>query len=324
MLPFEQQKHLEDEIMKSQMNYNCDWEKEIERPGRNCIILMKGLPGSGKSTCARRMVEVSGDTLVRVNRDELRQLLFNSEWSRNREKIIVEAELNAARAAIQEGRNVVVDDTNLSRKAQGLWREFAHHMGISLWWLHINTPIEECIARDALREGKARVGAGVIWNMAIRNGFVKWDSNDRFVAFDLDGTLFNCDHRLHYVKDGRRDWEKFFRACIKDTPIDWVRSELQAYHREGKKIIIVTASPEDYADARIETMKKFDIPFHYLIMRKSGDRRNDVIVKEEMLSFLPYDRIEAFYDDRPQVVQMLRGYGLNVIDCGVPELIEGG
>jgi phosphoglycolate phosphatase-like HAD superfamily hydrolase len=39
------------------------------------------------------------------------------------------------------------------------------------------------------------------------------------VIFDLDGTLADLTHRLHYVKNGNRNWDKFFEECDKDLPI---------------------------------------------------------------------------------------------------------
>ena len=49
------------------------------------------------------------------------------------------------------------------------------------------------------------------------------------IIFDLDSTLADCDHRLHYItSDGRKgsprqhpdpDWDAFFDACDKDEPI---------------------------------------------------------------------------------------------------------
>lgn len=42
-----------------------------------------------------------------------------------------------------------------------------------------------------------------------------------FVVFDLDGTLSNIDHRLHYIQrpPSEKDWAAFFAACENDLPI---------------------------------------------------------------------------------------------------------
>ena len=39
------------------------------------------------------------------------------------------------------------------------------------------------------------------------------------VVFDLDGTLADCTHRLHFIYDKPQDWDSFYRACAVDKPI---------------------------------------------------------------------------------------------------------
>ena len=48
-------------------------------------------------------------------------------------------------------------------------------------------------------------------------------------------------------------------------------------------------------------------------MRNSGDRRPDVEVKQEILDYLPKDRIRYVLDDRDQVVDMRRKNGLTCL-----------
>ena len=48
-------------------------------------------------------------------------------------------------------------------------------------------------------------------------------------------------------------------------------------------------------------------------MRNSGDRRPDVEVKQEILDYLPKDRIRCVLDDRDQVVDMWRKNGLTCL-----------
>ena len=39
------------------------------------------------------------------------------------------------------------------------------------------------------------------------------------IVFDLDGTLSNGEHRLHYIEKREKDWVKYFAECEKDEPI---------------------------------------------------------------------------------------------------------
>ncbi len=38
-------------------------------------------------------------------------------------------------------------------------------------------------------------------------------------VFDIDGTLADITHRLHFIQDEKKDWDSFFAACIDDAPI---------------------------------------------------------------------------------------------------------
>lgn len=39
----------------------------------------------------------------------------------------------------------------------------------------------------------------------------------KYIIVDLDGTLANIDHRLHYIKQNKPDWNAFYGACKDDT-----------------------------------------------------------------------------------------------------------
>ena len=43
--------------------------------------------------------------------------------------------------------------------------------------------------------------------------------------FDIDGTLANCDHRLHYIKNKPKNWEAFYNECMDDLVI-WPVAEM--------------------------------------------------------------------------------------------------
>lgn len=55
------------------------------------LTMLRGLPASGKTTAARDLVRTSGN-FGRINRDDLRAMLFESVWSGKREDIVVDAE----------------------------------------------------------------------------------------------------------------------------------------------------------------------------------------------------------------------------------------
>jgi len=40
------------------------------------------------------------------------------------------------------------------------------------------------------------------------------------IIFDIDGTLADCTHRLHFIQGETKDWEAFFAAAKYDRAIN--------------------------------------------------------------------------------------------------------
>ena len=165
------------------------------------LTILRGLPGSGKTTFALAELKRTGNA-IRVNRDELRIILHgpDAKWSGERERVTAAAETAIVRDALLNKKNVIIDDTNLLGSGTARWTELA----ASLATVHIEdftktVSIEECIARDRGRSGKARVGRGVIERMALQAGLIDLGGLNRVAIIDVDGTLSCLDHRLVYM-----------------------------------------------------------------------------------------------------------------------------
>ena len=78
------------------------------------LLVLRGLPGSGKTTYARDLVDKLG--YVRVNKDDLRKMLHNGQHSQSKEEMVLEIRDLIVINALKEGKNVVVDDTNIHPK----------------------------------------------------------------------------------------------------------------------------------------------------------------------------------------------------------------
>ena len=75
--------------------------------------------------------------------------------------------------------------------------------------------------------------------------------NKNAVIFDLDGTLSDRRHRLHYVEQSK-DWKSFFKKMTEDPPVKAVISELFKYYELNYKIFILSGRPEEYKEQTIE------------------------------------------------------------------------
>ena len=139
-------------------------------------------------------------------------------------------------------------------------------------------------------------------------------------AFDLDGTLADCTHRLHHIirapgDDRPKDWRSLFAAVADDAPIMPMVKIAQALLAFGRCVIIVTGrSDECRAETRGWLKKHVSWRPLPLYMRRAGDHRNDDIVKPELFREAERDgyRIVQAFEDRSRVVDALRAAGYAV------------
>lgn len=133
--------------------------------------------------------------------------------------------------------------------------------------------------------------------------------------FDLDGTIANCSHRLHYIQKKPKDWKAFYAACMNDAPIWPVILVLKSLAATDS-IVYSTGRSEECRHQTITWLKELRLPSHSLYMRKEGDYREDFIVKAELLEQIkkdhPYREIGGAFEDRQQVVDMYRAKGIKV------------
>jgi predicted kinase len=146
------------------------------------------------------------------------------------------------------------------------------------------------------------------------------------VVVDLDGTLANIEHRLHYVQNSPPNWQAFFRECPKDTPNDWCVELIRSMLLVGKDVIVVSARSKEVEKESIEWVRnailgkpgteplylgKLDVQ----LVREEKDSTPDQILKKKWLDNFGKDRILFAVDDRQRVVQMWRDNGIVCLQC---------
>ena len=137
------------------------------------LIILQGIPSSGKTTWAKNWVNEDSEHRVRFNRDDIRNML-GKYWVPSRESLINAMYESFLNQAMLEGYDIVLDNMNLNQKTLAKIKEtveeFNKWISLSPVDLHYNiryqtffdTPLEECIARDAKRENP--IGEEVIRN----------------------------------------------------------------------------------------------------------------------------------------------------------------
>lgn len=290
------------------------------------LIVLRGLPGSGKTSLAAMEQTLSGGVLA--GRDHLRRLLFGTEGGqlgRAEENRVTELQAHIIRQGLRAGERVLVDDMNLRPRYVRRLVDLAHAEGAE--WRVIDLtdePLETCIQRDHDRErtvGAERIrdlharfiaGKGYPLPMPTPEAAKPADryepSTDlpKAVLVDIDGTVALMGDRSPF--DATRVGE--------DSPNLPVIEIVWSLYRQGFAVVFVSGRS---SDARAETdqwlRRHVGLPSYRLFMRSAGDSRRDAIVKRELFDrhIREYFNVLAVLDDRNQVVAMWRELGLTCL-----------
>ncbi|GAA4248313.1 hypothetical protein GCM10022255_027810 [Dactylosporangium darangshiense] len=289
------------------------------------LTITRGLPGSGKTTWAKQQPR-----LVRVNRDDLRRMLHGGlvadpQLRGRAEKEVTAAHHAAVEGLLRAGAHVVCDDTNLRGRVVREFAELAAKCGAHFAVRDFtDVPVEECIRRDALRDGDGRVGEDVIRSMyqrylagrALPLPLPVIDERfgapyeppldaPRTVLVDIDGTVALFDGRSPY--DMTRVGE--------DRPNAPVIAAVRAMHAAGHEVVFCSGRSDDCREATEAWLAEHvAVPYRALFMRVTGDQRRDSVVKAEIFEKEIRSRYHVIgvFDDRQQVVRMWRSLGLTV------------
>lgn len=126
----------------------------------NKLYICRGLPASGKTFWARQFGVNHGFRACRVNRDDLRLMAHNGQFSTEREFFILRTTVAIIAQALMHGYDVVSDDTNLQTYIVRQLVTAAAVCGRPVEMVLFETPLALCIARDAKRAQS--VGESVI------------------------------------------------------------------------------------------------------------------------------------------------------------------
>ena len=131
------------------------------------------------------------------------------------------------------------------------------------------------------------------------------------IIVDIDGTLADTRHRLHYLAGTPKDWKGFYGALGEDGVYKYVDDLVNAL-LGTYRVYLVTGRPENYREQTQSWLRYHNIDYYELLMRKSGDFRPDTIIKKEILEALREEgqKPQFAIDDRPEVVKMWRDNGV--------------
>lgn len=267
--------------------------------------MMKGLIASGKTTEAKKLVEQG---YKRVNKDDLRAMIDSSVHSKANEEQIIEVRDLIVINYLDQGYNVVVDDTNFAPIHEQELRAIAENCGADFKINYIDTPVKECVRRNLLRgEPVPTKAIWDMWSRYVRAEAPKTiipynkDLRDAYI-FDIDGTLAIMKGRSPY------EWDRVGEDRLNEN----VAEILDNLHKNGYKIIILTGRDAVCKEATRAWLEFHEIEYDAFGCRGAGDSRPDYVVKRELYEQNIKDKFNVMgvFDDRDQVVELWRELGL--------------
>lgn len=154
----------------------------------------------------------------------------------------------------------------------------------------------------------------------------------RYIVVDLDGTFFNCDHRLRYILNmdtgeklpsDEANWIAFFENCIEDIPIIPIVQLAAAFFNAGCEVFFLTGRPEMMRWETVESLNRAAplISRWDLRMRPEGDYRPDFEYKKEAMTeiILQYRGRDPVFviDDKQSCIDVFKDMGLVTIDSKI-------
>lgn len=126
----------------------------------------------------------------------------------------------------------------------------------------------------------------------------------KVIVWDLDGTLCDNSHRLHYLDAEKIDWDAYLDECDKDLLIDPTARLLASVDRRIVNIFLTGRNESARYKTKTWITKHLGIMTNpvSLIMRPIGDHCTNVVFKRRELGKLKqaYD-IVLMIDDHPGI-----------------------
>lgn len=176
---------------------------EGEGVNKTCYIMV-GVSGSGKSTFVDKLLVLHPFARV-FSLDQVRVSMYEASLSENQinelnfenDKDVYskafeyvnanqkefDAQVNAAWAYALKGEVVIVDNTNLTRKARARWIQEARSKGFTIVAVNVMAPLQVVIDRQASRKDKS-VPPHVVRDMYMRQQEVQADEAEFILHAD--------------------------------------------------------------------------------------------------------------------------------------------
>lgn len=297
------------------------------------ITVLIGVSGAGKSTFARPLLK--DKNTIRINRDDTRLMLFGAAQSdqlyyerkdiRACEDLVSETIDDVMYNALNKGRNIVIDNTNLQKKViDEIIFKFNHLADIEL--VFIDVELTEAQLRVMARNG---IHTNTTYIVKQHNDYKKLKKSmhgqPSYYLQTAPQIKFNSSLPKTYICDidgtvalkGDRDIFDDSKLHL-DTEIKEVGHIIRALHKDGFRIVFVSGRQDSCKETTTQWLKDNNLWMtdSEIFMRKAKDQRNDSIVKEEIVikKLVPRFNVIGVLDDRIGVTRNFHKLGMFVLN----------
>lgn len=297
------------------------------------VSFTRGIPGSGKTTLARRIADLSG--AVRVSLDDLRDMMGDySDFSKERERLVGELQNKLVLTALAAGRDVIVDATHLHIK-------YPKKLALLIWeaGYDVRYHIIDCLAehhslcRERNRNPGRRSVPEDVMDRMVRSAdraSAHWVVEDLTAGLPVIEPYHNTGLRPHAIicdidgtladKGSRNPYDP--SEYLNDGVIAHTARALYHFDRafDPPELILLSGRKDDARAVTEEWLHTHGILYDHLLMRAADDDRRDSIVKLDIFNEYVRDvyDVQAVFDDRLRVCQVWHQLGLPLFRVGNP------
>ena len=291
----------------------------MSQNSNQCMMIVRGLPGSGKSTFAKRWVSQDPENRVRVSRDDIRYQLYGKYYGLtiSQESVVTKVEWGTIKAALSARQSVIIDNQNLKSAYVYPYLKIALEHKVPVLHKDFKVDIDVVLKQNSQRDPNRIVPEDKI--LAFQRKYFKDgkfpefpvlmenfdeqyfpdESLPKAILLDVDGTAM-------IMSPTRGPYD--FHLVLDDAPNPAVITTVQALKAQGIKVVVLSGRDDSCMEDTLLSLDVAGIEVDEIHMRITGDRRKDYIVKKEIFN----EKIRHNYnilfamDDRNTVVDAYR------------------
>lgn len=258
----------------------------VELQNNNYLLILAGLPASGKSTFAylfKKKMEQQRTLKVKIiDPDIIRKRLFPDDFDYQNEKFIRNRNLIEVKSALQENFIVISDDMNYYTSMRHDLKKIAEKLKKDFIIIHISTPLEICMQWNEKR------------GLPIPNSVIStiYSKFDKFNTYYWDKpfrrlNLFKIENLELEVNTLISQIEQHFNVKHVDFKKKKSKNkEIEEYNKELDKITRMVVG-NIFKNQLYQTHKKRILKLRKLFIKKNTDKLLKITeISDQFISFL--------------------------------------